>query len=88
MLAGLARLADPGRFRTSRLRRAQTRSCPVHRSNRGWLEAGKDVYVYYNNDIEGYAVANARELAEAVSISQTSAGAMTFSGDSRRRERP
>ena len=31
-----------------------------------WLKRGRDVYVYYNNDIEGYAVDNARQLAEAV----------------------
>jgi uncharacterized protein YecE (DUF72 family) len=31
---------------------------------RGWLAAGRDVYVYYNNDIEGHAVDNARELIE------------------------
>lgn len=33
---------------------------------RGWLQAGKDVYVYYNNDVDGYAVDNARQLVEAV----------------------
>lgn len=38
---------------------------------RGWLEAGRDVYVYYNNDIEGHALDNAREL-----IAQVGAAAM------------
>lgn len=33
---------------------------------RDWLAAGQDVYVYFNNDVEGYAVDNARELIEAV----------------------
>ena len=33
---------------------------------RGWLQAGKDVFVYYNNDIGGHAVDNARQLIEAV----------------------
>ena len=27
-----------------------------------WLEQGKDVYCYFDNDIQGYAVDNAREL--------------------------
>jgi uncharacterized protein YecE (DUF72 family) len=29
---------------------------------RGWLDEGRDVYVYYNNDIEGYAIDNALAL--------------------------
>jgi len=33
---------------------------------RGWLAAGRDVYVYYNNDVEGHAVDNARQLIAAV----------------------
>ena len=33
---------------------------------RGWMEAGKDVFVYYNNDIDGHAVDNARQLVEAL----------------------
>lgn len=33
---------------------------------RRWLQVGKDVFVYYNNDIGGYAVDNARQLTEAV----------------------
>ncbi len=33
---------------------------------RGWLHAGKDVSVYYNNDVDGYAVDNARQLVEAI----------------------
>ena len=31
-----------------------------------WLQAGRDVYVYYNNDLEGHAVDNARQLIEAM----------------------
>ena len=34
-----------------------------------WLHAGRDVYVYYNNDTEGYAIDNARQLIEAVTHS-------------------
>jgi uncharacterized protein YecE (DUF72 family) len=30
-----------------------------------WLASGKDVYVYYNNDIGGHAVDNARQLLTA-----------------------
>lgn len=33
----------------------------------GWLADGKDVFVYYNNDIDVHAVDNARELMAAVS---------------------
>ena len=29
-----------------------------------FLEEGKDVYVYFDNDVEGYAIQNARELLE------------------------
>jgi uncharacterized protein YecE (DUF72 family) len=35
---------------------------------RAWLAAGKDVYVYYNNDVEGYAIDNARQLIEAIGL--------------------
>lgn len=31
---------------------------------RKWLDAGRDVYVYYNNDVGGHAVDNARQLIE------------------------
>lgn len=31
-----------------------------------WLSEGLDVFAYYNNDIHGYAVANARELAVSI----------------------
>lgn len=33
---------------------------------RGWLEDGRDVYVYFNNDIEAHAVRNAQRLHELV----------------------
>ena len=33
-----------------------------------WLKDGRDVFVYYNNDIGGYAVANAFQLADAVGM--------------------
>lgn len=32
-----------------------------------WLKNGKDVYVYFNNDVKGYAVKNAKTLADMVS---------------------
>lgn len=31
---------------------------------KGWLKQGRDVYVYFNNDAEGWAVRNALELKE------------------------
>ena len=31
-----------------------------------WLSAGRDVFVYFNNDVEGHAVDNARQLIDAV----------------------
>ncbi len=33
---------------------------------RTWLADGKDVFVYYNNDVDGHAVDNARQLMDAV----------------------
>ncbi|MBC7337861.1 MAG: DUF72 domain-containing protein [Clostridia bacterium] len=33
---------------------------------RAWRDEGRDVYAYFNNDAEGYAVANARTLASLV----------------------
>ena len=33
---------------------------------RGWRQAGRQVFVYYNNDIDGHAVDNARQLISAV----------------------
>lgn len=37
---------------------------------RAWLADGRDVFVYYNNDVEGHAVDNARQLREAVGCHQ------------------
>ena len=37
---------------------------------RGWLGRGKDVFVYFNNDIGGHAVDNARQLIEATETSK------------------
>ncbi|MBI5749692.1 MAG: DUF72 domain-containing protein [Nitrospinae bacterium] len=34
----------------------------------GFIKEGKDVYVYFNNDANGYAVINAKELMEIVSF--------------------
>lgn len=31
---------------------------------RAWLQNGRDVYIYYNNDAEGFAVDNAKRLRE------------------------
>lgn len=33
-----------------------------------WLNSGRDVYVFFNNDANGYAVENARLLKEAVAV--------------------
>lgn len=33
---------------------------------RHWLSVGRDVYAYYNNDIGGHALTNARQLRETV----------------------
>ena len=33
---------------------------------RGWLRTGRDAFAYYNNDIDGRAVHNARQLTEAI----------------------
>lgn len=35
---------------------------------RKWLNTGKDVFVYYNNDIDGHAVHNARQLIAALGV--------------------
>lgn len=35
---------------------------------RTWLKRGRDVYIYFNNDIEGHAVDNARQLRERVEM--------------------
>jgi uncharacterized protein YecE (DUF72 family) len=35
---------------------------------KSWRRAGKAVYVYYNNDLEGYAIVNARELMKLVGL--------------------
>lgn len=35
---------------------------------RRWLKDGKSVFVYYNNDLEGYAVENALQLKEALGV--------------------
>ena len=34
------------------------------RAIRSWASAGKDVFVYYNNDIGGHAIENARQLKQ------------------------
>ncbi|MBD3299674.1 MAG: DUF72 domain-containing protein [candidate division Zixibacteria bacterium] len=33
---------------------------------RAWLKDGRDVYIYYNNDMQGYAVTNAKQLLDAL----------------------
>ncbi|MFQ5905373.1 MAG: DUF72 domain-containing protein [bacterium] len=35
-----------------------------------WLEQGKDVYVYFNNDVGGYAVQNAKTLTSLIAVSR------------------
>lgn len=46
-----------GRYSTGHIRADSERV-------RSWLKEGRDVYVYYNNDVEGYAAENARQLRE------------------------
>ncbi len=36
-----------------------------------WLAEGRDVYAYFNNDAEGHAVANARELCTLLGLSSS-----------------
>ncbi len=50
-----------GRY-SGRYSRSQIRSDA--KRIRGWLGDGRTVYLYYNNDAQGYAVRNARELRE------------------------
>ncbi len=38
------------------------------RTIRGWQEEGRDVWVYFNNDLAGYAVRNALRLKEILGI--------------------
>ncbi len=45
---------------------------------RGWLAAGREVWVYYNNDTEGHAVADARELWAAVAGGDPPQGAISL----------
>lgn len=39
---------------------------PPARKIRGWLKQGKDVYVFFNNDADGYAPFDAQKLAKLV----------------------
>lgn len=41
---------------------------------RKYLEEGRDVYIYFNNDAEGYAPENARELEQLLSNDPSGAG--------------
>ncbi|MBI5379172.1 MAG: DUF72 domain-containing protein [Nitrospirae bacterium] len=54
----------PGALYASRYSRQQLRNDAER--IQALLEAGKEVYVYFNNDAQGWAVANARELREMV----------------------
>jgi uncharacterized protein YecE (DUF72 family) len=49
-----------GRYGPQRLAKAARRLRP-------WLDAGNDVYAYFNNDYEGHAVADARTLRNKLS---------------------
>ena len=44
--------------------------CEDARRIREWVREGRDVYVYFNNDYRGFAVANARRLRQLVGGSQ------------------
>jgi uncharacterized protein YecE (DUF72 family) len=58
------------------------RLAPVADLLQGWLGAGKDVYAYFNNDYEGYAVKDARWLADR--LSDADSGSCASSASSRR----
>ena len=45
------------RYSTTELKRDASR---IH----GWIREDKDVYIYFNNDTEGFAIRNARELKQ------------------------
>ncbi len=43
------------------------RLTPVAEQMRAWLDQGKDVFAYFNNDYEGHAVADADTLRTLLS---------------------
>lgn len=55
------RFHGPGRLFASRYGREALR--PFARRIRAWLREGSDVFAYFNNDVEGHAVDDARTLA-------------------------
>lgn len=48
------------------------------REIKSWQSAGLDVYVYFNNDFQGYAVENARELISLLSNQISEQGSNAF----------
>ncbi len=58
------RFHGPRRLFASRYGREALR--PFARRIRTWLREGSDVFAYFNNDVEGYAVEDARALASLV----------------------
>ena len=64
---GPTELKYAGRYRIAHLRTWAERI-------RGFLRSGRDVYVYFNNDDQAYAVSNARELKRLVSSEPVTVG--------------
>jgi len=58
------RFHGPGQLFASRYGREALR--PFARRIRSWLGEGSDVFAYFNNDVAGYAVEDARALASLV----------------------
>jgi len=58
----------PGQLYASEYSEAQLRK-EAQRA-RGWLNQGKEVFIYFNNDAQGWAVKNARTLAQMLQEGQ------------------
>ena len=51
---------DPGSLFSSKYTSEELRI--LAQKIKGWLKEGLNVYIYFNNDFNGYAVQNAEEL--------------------------
>jgi uncharacterized protein YecE (DUF72 family) len=65
---GPSAFADAGRYNRSHLQRWAVRI-------RAFQEEGHDIYAYFNNDREGHAVTNARELLGMLGMQPAASGA-------------
>jgi len=66
------RFHGPGQMFASRYSSEELK--PWAERIRKWLDGGRPVYAYFNNDYEGHAVANARMLQRMVAGREASAG--------------